>query len=133
MRLQAPSTPPGAVPAGFTELGSAAGLLLMLRRAMRVTRERSRRYLGSRHFVDKAGSGGHNEKASWKPKPRLARGFSHRTCARVAELADALASGASDRKVVEVRVLSRAPSQLSFVVNHFASAVLWQNPLDTDT
>jgi hypothetical protein len=27
----------------------------------------------------------------------------------VAELADALASGASDRKVVEVRVLSRAP------------------------
>src|SRR6266851_8780926 len=33
-----------------------------------------------------------------------------RTCARVAELADALASGASDRKVVEVRVLSRAPS-----------------------
>src|SRR5262249_55822557 len=30
--------------------------------------------------------------------------------ARVAELADALASGASDRKVVEVRVLSRAPS-----------------------
>ena len=31
------------------------------------------------------------------------------TRARVAELADALASGASDRKVVEVRVLSRAP------------------------
>jgi hypothetical protein len=29
----------------------------------------------------------------------------------VAELADALASGASDRKVVEVRVLSRAPSK----------------------
>jgi hypothetical protein len=32
------------------------------------------------------------------------------TRARVAELADALASGASDRKVVEVRVLSRAPN-----------------------
>src|SRR5437879_12449830 len=31
------------------------------------------------------------------------------TRARVAGLADALASGASDRKVVEVRVLSRAP------------------------
>src|ERR1700676_234358 len=34
------------------------------------------------------------------------------TRARVAELADALASGASDRKVVEVRVLSRAPKLL---------------------
>jgi hypothetical protein len=31
--------------------------------------------------------------------------------AQVAELVDALASGASDRKVVEVRVLSWAPSQ----------------------
>jgi hypothetical protein len=31
--------------------------------------------------------------------------------AEVAELADALASGASGRKVVEVRVLSSAPSQ----------------------
>src|SRR5882724_9924063 len=31
------------------------------------------------------------------------------TRARVAELADALRSGRSDRKVVEVRVLSRAP------------------------
>jgi hypothetical protein len=30
-------------------------------------------------------------------------------CAQVAELADALASGASGRKVVEVRVLSWAP------------------------
>ena len=37
------------------------------------------------------------------------RSASH-TRARVAELADALASGASDRKVVEVRVLSRAPN-----------------------
>ena len=35
------------------------------------------------------------------------------TRARVAELADALASGASDRKVVEVRVLSRAPNSPS--------------------
>src|SRR5207253_6124919 len=32
------------------------------------------------------------------------------TRARVAELADALRSGRSDRKVVEVRVLSRAPN-----------------------
>src|SRR3954468_12081586 len=31
-------------------------------------------------------------------------------CAQVAELVDALASGASGRKVVEVRVLSWAPS-----------------------
>ena len=31
------------------------------------------------------------------------------SCARMAELADALASGASGRKVVEVRVLFRAP------------------------
>src|SRR6267378_8299451 len=49
--------------------------------------------------VDKAQGGGQNEKASQSS-----------TRARVAELADALASGASDRKVVEVRVLSRAPS-----------------------
>ena len=48
--------------------------------------------------VDKAQGGGQNEKASQSS-----------TRARVAELADALASGASDRKVVEVRVLSRAP------------------------
>ena len=40
----------------------------------------------------------------WLPQVVL-----HRS-ARVAELADALASGASDRKVVEVRVLSRAPN-----------------------
>jgi hypothetical protein len=32
----------------------------------------------------------------------------------VAELADALRSGRSDRKVVEVRVLSRAPTLLFF-------------------
>jgi hypothetical protein len=36
----------------------------------------------------------------------------NRTRARVAELADALRSGRSDRKVVEVRVLSRAPISL---------------------
>jgi|HubBroStandDraft_3_1064219.scaffolds.fasta_scaffold166100_2 hypothetical protein len=34
----------------------------------------------------------------------------HTSKARVAELADALASGASSRKGVEVRVLSRAPN-----------------------
>jgi hypothetical protein len=43
-------------------------------------------------------------------KPRRGRGFLLRARARVAELADALRSGRSDRKVVEVRVLSRAPS-----------------------
>src|ERR1700686_15726 len=36
-------------------------------------------------------------------------GSTHRTSARVAELADALDSGSSSRKGVEVRVLSRAP------------------------
>jgi hypothetical protein len=65
-------------------------------------------------FVDKAGVGGHNEKASLELQSRLARGFTHSTRARVAELADALASGASDRKVVEVRVLSRAP--IEFII-----------------
>ena len=49
-------------------------------------------------YVDKAESDGHNKFASI-----------YRTCAQVAELADALASGASGRKVVEVRVLSWAP------------------------
>jgi hypothetical protein len=63
-------------------------------------------------FVDKPGSGGHNEKASLELESRLVWGFHHSTRARVAELADALASGASDRKVVEVRVLSRAPIKL---------------------
>ena len=64
-------------------------------------------------FVDKAGGRGHNEKASLELESRLGWGFNHSTRARVAELADALASGASDRKVVEVRVLSRAPSNPS--------------------
>ena len=70
--------------------------------------------------VDKAKSGGHNEIASlfvrfrpcWSPTfsgITPTRSWWTRACARVAELADALASGASDRKVVEVRVLSRAP------------------------
>src|SRR5882762_5325618 len=49
--------------------------------------------------VDKARSGGHNEKASQSS-----------TCARMAELADALASGASSLTGVEVRVLFRAPN-----------------------
>ena len=40
---------------------------------------------------------------------RFARSSLPHTRARVAELADALRSGRSDRKVVEVRVLSRAP------------------------
>src|SRR6266699_6501080 len=44
---------------------------------------------------------------------RQQRSLVPRTRARVAELADALASGASDRKVVEVRVLSRAPNSPS--------------------
>src|SRR6267143_1526033 len=45
---------------------------------------------------------------------RMKRPRKSSTRARVAELADALASGASDRKVVEVRVLSRAPSLPAF-------------------
>ena len=61
--------------------------------------------------VDKGPSRGQNEKclaSGWLPsRPALL------TRARVAELADALASGASDRKVVEVRVLSRAPNSAS--------------------
>src|ERR1700686_996278 len=39
----------------------------------------------------------------------LRAGSTHRKSARVAELADALDSGSSSRKGVEVRVLSRAP------------------------
>jgi len=42
------------------------------------------------------------------------RGFAARN-AQVAELADALASGASSRKGVEVRVLSWAPLQMKRV------------------
>ena len=43
--------------------------------------------------------------------------------AQVAELVDALASGASDRKVVEVRVLSWAPvfSQNAYISNTYRS------------
>ncbi len=47
---------------------------------------------------DKASSGKQNENLR-----------SHCACAQVAELADALDSGSSGRKVVEVRVLSWAP------------------------
>jgi hypothetical protein len=43
------------------------------------------------------------------PAPAEPSGFVVRARAQVAELVDALASGASDRKVVEVRVLSWAP------------------------
>ena len=38
------------------------------------------------------------------------RAFSSAHCAEVAELADALASGASGRKAMKVRVLSSAPT-----------------------
>jgi hypothetical protein len=51
-----------------------------------------------RGALTKPGAEGHNEKATQSS-----------TCARMAELADALASGASSRKGVEVRVLFRAP------------------------
>ena len=56
------------------------------------------------HFagcVDKGGSGAQNDfrfRLGWP------------TNAQVAELADALDSGSSDRKVVEVRILSWAPT-----------------------
>ena len=42
-------------------------------------------------------------------RPGLAATYPVAQRAQVAELVDALASGASDRKVVEVRVLSWAP------------------------
>jgi hypothetical protein len=60
------------------------------------------------HRVDKEGPAGQNEIAS-RTNGSQDLESACRTSARVAELADALASGASDRKVVEVRVLSRAP------------------------
>ena len=59
--------------------------------------------------VDKEGHAGQNEKC-FRNKRLFRIGLACRISARVAELADALASGASDRKVVEVRVLSRAPN-----------------------
>ena len=43
------------------------------------------------------------------------------TCAQVAELADALASGASGLTVVEVRVLSWAPLFNAFKLNNLCS------------
>jgi hypothetical protein len=55
--------------------------------------------------VDKAKGGGHNKIAS-----------KYRTCARMAELADAPGSGPGSRKGVEVRVLFRAP--VSFLGIH---------------
>jgi hypothetical protein len=82
---------------------------------------------GRRPFVDKAGVGGHNEKASLELQSRLARGFTHSTRARVAELADALASGASDRKVVEVRVLSRAPIEFIIPLAKLVRALIEQD------
>ena len=63
--------------------------------------------------VDKAKGGGHNETAS-----------KYRTCARMAELADAPGSGPGSRKGVEVRVLFRAP--VSFLEPHAENA--WENP-----
>ena len=59
--------------------------------------------------VDKEWSAGQNEKAALLVRLRLRWSAPPHTRARVAELADALRSGRSDRKVVEVRVLSRAP------------------------
>jgi hypothetical protein len=51
-------------------------------------------------------------------------------CAQVAELADALASGASGRKVVEVRVLSWAP----YIPTQRDSRVLrGRDPLGSDS
>src|SRR6476619_6881044 len=127
MMLQAPAALQGHATGGFKETRGARQLIRRCSGAQSgVMGKRCSFQRGSRHFVDKAQGGGHNEKASLKRKPRLAEGFTHRACARVAELADALASGASDRKVVEVRVLSRAPSKLSYVVSYFAGSAPWQ-------
>jgi hypothetical protein len=63
-------------------------------------------------FVDKAGSGGHNEKASSELQSRFTGGFTHSIRARMAELADAQVSEACDLTVVEVRVLFRAPKNI---------------------
>jgi hypothetical protein len=71
-------------------------------------------------FVDKAGSGGHNEKASLELQPRFCRGFTHCIRARMAELADAQVSEACDLTVVEVRVLFRAPIKLIIHLPKFA-------------
>jgi hypothetical protein len=64
-------------------------------------------------FVDKAEGGGHNEKASLELQPRFCRGFTQSIRARMAELADAQVSEACDLTVVEVRVLFRAPKNVS--------------------
>src|SRR5258708_6462476 len=73
---------------------------------------RGDRIIGLRHCrasrVDKGLAAGQNEKASHHEAPVCTGSLPHAR-ARVAELADALRSGRSDRKVVEVRVLSRAP------------------------
>ena len=54
----------------------------------------------------------HRRGARWTRHVRISR----QRLAQVAELADALASGASGRKVVEVRVLSWAPSLRSLTI-----------------
>jgi hypothetical protein len=77
--------------------------------------EACRKYLGNplnatltlAPFVDKGGVAGQNEKASLRVIFNI---FTRRTCARMAELADAPGSGPGSRKGVEVRVLFRAPN-----------------------
>ncbi len=76
--------------------------------------------------LTKREAAGTMKKASLELKSRLRWGFTLSTRARVAELADALASGASDRKVVEVRVLSRAPSNYIMMPRLRAAAPLPQ-------
>jgi hypothetical protein len=81
---------------------------------------------GRRGCVDKEGTAGQNENAfdGFVASVRLGVNILGATpirlgwvriCARMAELADALRSGRSSRKGVEVRVLFRAPSSSKLV------------------
>src|SRR5215469_15439891 len=73
------------------------------------------------HRLDGRGKG---EKASaltkGLPRPQNKHRLVFPRCARMAELADALASGASGLTVVEVRVLFRAPNFQKVHVDEFA-------------
>src|SRR6266481_6910883 len=79
-------------------------IFTLLLRGDRIMELRHRRF----HRVDKGERAGQNEKASSQVAPATLELLPY-TRARVAELADALRSGRSGRKAVEVRVLSRAP------------------------
>ena len=92
------------VPFGAERKRPAGG---RIRESRPCQRERSR-FL---RRVDKGERAGQNVKASLQWLRERWSSLPH-TRARVAELADALRSGRSGRKAVEVRVLSRAPISL---------------------